>query len=69
MVVVNLFVVNYECFNNTFTCNKIVSNYLIKHKIPLLSTKDKGVFIFSDTNELQEVIKNAPFWIKRMALI
>ncbi|MFA5602961.1 MAG: hypothetical protein WDA21_04485 [Bacilli bacterium] len=61
-----MFVVNYKSLNKTFTCNKIVANYLTKHKIPLLSIKDAGVFVFSDTDRLQEVIKNAPFWIKAL---
>lgn len=59
-----MYVVNYECLDNILTCNKIVADYLIKHKIPLLSTKDGGIFIFSNTNGLQEVLEDAPFWIR-----
>jgi len=45
------------------TKSKTVNNYLIKNNIPLLSQDESG-FYFSDTNNLKQIIDNAPFWIK-----
>lgn len=45
-----------------FKCNNVVYSYL-KTKVPLLSS-DPEYYYFAKTEELDEALKNAPFWIK-----
>ena len=45
------------------TKSRILVNYLEKNKIPILSEKN-GRFFFSKTEKLNEILNNAPSWIK-----
>lgn len=48
-----------------YQCTKVVANYLIKNGIPLLSyDKDSKCYQFSDTENLNNVLNDAPIWIK-----
>ena len=47
------------------TKSKLVADYIIKNNIPLLGKED-GIFYFVETNELIELIKKAPFYLRML---
>lgn len=60
----SMYITNPSSLSNTYKCNKRIAQYLInQHKIPLLSQKD-GVFYFTRTDKLQNIIDNLPLWLK-----
>jgi len=55
-----MFVTNPISLSNTFkTTSQSVKDYLIKNDVPLLSDQE-GIFYFSNTKKLQEVLDNLP---------
>ena len=59
-----MFINNPSTLSNIYsTKSEIIKDYLIKNKIPLLSNQE-GVFYFSDTSKLRQIINSSPLWIK-----
>lgn len=59
-----MFITNPSFLSNTYkTKSNIVKNYLINNEIPLLSYED-GIFYFSQTKKLQQILEESPLWIK-----
>jgi hypothetical protein len=58
-----MYIVNHQVIEDKYSCRKTVTNYLIKHGVPLLSS-EKDVYYFADTDLLKSVIAESPLWIK-----
>lgn len=59
-----MFIVNPSFLSDTYkTKSIIIKNYLISNKIPLLS-QEGGIFYFTKTNKLQQLLDNTPIWMK-----
>jgi hypothetical protein len=57
-------IINAKQSMPTFKCRKTLANYLIYDKnLPVLDV-DKNYYYFCDNDLLQEILKNAPIWIK-----
>lgn len=58
-----MYIVNPEKINNKIGCNKLVANYFLERKLPLLSRKG-NVYYFADTDLFKEILSLSPFWVK-----
>jgi hypothetical protein len=60
-----MYIKNINKFPNAelFKTNKIIADWLVMHKIPLLSISGKD-FIFSCTAELEIALTKLPFYLK-----
>jgi hypothetical protein len=60
-----MYIKNPETLSNTITLNKIIGKYLInQHKIPILSHNEKGEYVFSKTEKLEEALGSLPWYLK-----
>ena len=62
-----MYITNPEILSstNTITVNKLIGNYLIKHnKIPILSHSEKGEYVFSKTEKLEEALGSLPWYLR-----
>lgn len=58
-----MYLVNPSIVNKKYMCNKLVAKYLIKKELPLLGKED-GIFYFVETEELNDILNSAPFYIR-----
>lgn len=64
-LVVDMYIINFEQLDNTCEINKIIGEYIQKKfKIPPLSIKENGNFIFSNTDEFSLAIQNLPVYLR-----
>ena len=55
-----MYIINPTSISNIFkTTSQSIKDYLIKNDVPLLSDQE-GIFYFSNTKKLQEVLDNLP---------
>jgi hypothetical protein len=58
--------INPEIIPKTFRCKQVIGEYLIyKLGLPVLSIKN-NFYYFIDNDELREIIKGLPLWLKIM---
>jgi hypothetical protein len=62
-----MFIRNHQVLIEKFACRKAVANYLMTHGVPLLSRED-DIYYFSETENMKQVMKDAPIWVKLFAL-
>lgn len=59
-----MYIINEDCIDNCFKCNKQVMEYLVfKCHLPLLSS-DENSYYFATTDKLKEALKKMPFSLK-----
>lgn len=61
-------IINASKFMPTFKCKRFLANYLIYEKnLPVLDV-DNNYWYFCDNELLQEILENAPWYIKLLKL-
>ncbi len=60
-----MFIKNIERYSQEelFKCNKVIADWLVLHKIPILSIAGK-IYYFHESVELEIALSKLPFYLK-----